>query len=313
MRAYFPRRAFSVLLVLILVLSLFSCTSQKPYAVLHDSSQIGYIPCAVDMINVDVSSEQAFIYELETNRFIYLKGEESIVYPASTVKLLTALFALSQMPADELITVGDEVSMIGKDSSIAYVREGHVLTLEMLIQGMLIASGNDAAYAIAAAVGRSMLDDKNASARSAIDAFVNGMNEYAVTIGTCGSNFVSPDGYEINANYTTLEDMVLVSKCAYENELIMKYAGMPFADVVYSSGQTNTWKNTNLMLDSDSKYYNEKVSGLKTGSLGRGNYNLICTVESNGKNFIIGVFASKSKDTRFEDMQTLIASLPVSA
>lgn len=312
MRVGTVTKTASALLILIVLLNFCACTQNKPGAVLHNEGDVGYISCIADMKNVDISSEQAFIYELDSDSFIYLKGEGLVVYPASTLKLLTALYALSLMPADTLITAGDEIEMIAKDSSVAYIKKGHVLTLEMLIQGMMIPSGNDAAYVVAAAVGRLILGDEAAKAKDAVRVFVDGMNTYAVNLGTCGSHFVSPDGYELESNYSTVEDMTIISKCAYENDIIMKYANMPFAEVVYASGQTNIWTNTNQMLIPESKYYNEDISGLKTGSLGKGNYNLICTLEHNGKKYIIGVFAAKSADTRFEDMQTLIDSLDVS-
>ena len=85
----------------------------------------------------------------------------------------------------------------------------------------------------------------------------------------------------------------------------MKYAAMFKDDVVYSSGHTNTWTNTNAQLDSDSKFYNKSVVGLKTGSL-EGSYSLVTVYDTRNARFIIGVFGSDNENSRYNDTQTLI-------
>jgi D-alanyl-D-alanine carboxypeptidase (penicillin-binding protein 5/6) len=89
----------------------------------------------------------------------------------------------------------------------------------------------------------------------------------------------------------------------------MQYAGIPTANVVYASGHTNTWKNTNLLLQPDSLFYSPFVTGLKTGSGGQGNYSLISSVQYEEKSYIIGVFSSPDENTRFSDTLKIIKEL----
>lgn len=298
------------ILIFAVMISLFGCTKPRRHAVLHKEDQNGYIPCVSTMADVGISSEQAFVYDIASESFSYLKGEKNVIYPASTTKLLTIVYALTLLSPDELVTPGDEIELVKEGSSLAYVNSKHTLTVEMLIEGMLLPSGNDAAYALAAAAGRKLSSDTGISGKEAVALFIDGLNAYARQMGLCGSNFESPDGYWEKSHYSTVEDIALVAAAAYKNEIIRKYCGMHSDDVVYASGQTNHWTNTNLMLDKNSKYYDSRVTGLKTGSLGRGNYSLICSVEfRNGSSYIVGIFSSATSNSRYDDMLTIINAL----
>jgi len=282
------------------------CGQSKPQAVLHGEDETGYISCSKNLLNVDIESSQAFVYDLQNGKFVFIKGENEILYPASTTKLLTIIFALTVLELDALVTPTDELDLVMPDSSIAYIKKNHILTVEMLIEGMLLPSGNDAAYVLAAAAGKVISGDKTISGKEAVDVFINGMNNYGQKIGLCGSNFITPDGYYNQDHYSTVEDMAIISLLAYNNDLIMKYAGVQKDSVVYASGHTNTWENTNLMLDGDSEFYSPYVTGLKTGSAGKGNYCFICTFEKESQKYIAGVFSSESNDTRFSDMLKIV-------
>lgn len=290
-----------------------SCATQikRPDAVLHTPTSSGYIPCISNDDSIEISAAQAFVYDISAGGFTYLKGNDTIMYPASTTKLLTILYALTLLDPSEIVAPGDELDLVAKDASIAYIKQSHKLSVEMLIEGMLLPSGNDAAYALAATAGKKLLSLSNSatddvSGTTAVGKFIEGMNDYAVSIGMCGSHFESPDGYYSDGHYSTLEDIAIVSKLAYENEIIRKYSGLHEDDVIYASGHTNHWTNTNLMLDKNSEYYCPYVNGLKTGSAGKGNYSLICSLEISGRAYIIGVFSAKGKNERFADMKTII-------
>lgn len=236
---------------------------------------------------------------------LYSADSSNRVYPASLTKLCTILYALTIMQPEQLIEPGDEVYMPPEGSSFAYIRPGHKLTLEMLIEGMLLPSGNDAAYAVAAHGGYILRNDDSITPEEAVRAFVDGMNDYAKKLGCTDTNFTTPDGFAGEEHYSTTGDMAIIAKAAADNELIMKYAGMYTDDVVYASGHTNTWTNTNAFLDPGSEYYDEHIVGLKTGSL-EGSYSMITVYEDGGKRLIIGVFGSPTKDGRYKDTVSLI-------
>ncbi len=252
-------------------------------------------------------SEHTFIIDLNSQEEHYRTTSASEVYPASTTKLLTALCALEILDADALITPGDEVYLPPEGSSSAYIRPNHTLTLEMLIEGMMIPSGNDAAYAVAAACGYSLSENEEIGYEEAVEKFVAYMNDYASQLGCTSSNFTTPDGFADGEHYSSAKDMAIIARAAVENEIIMKYSGLYSDDVTYASGHINTWINTNCFLDESSKYYNKNVIGLKTGSLD-GNYSLIVLYDDGEVRLLIGVFGAPSDDARYKDVENIIDS-----
>ena len=103
----------------------------------------------------EVSAKQAFIYDSLLD-ITFAKGDmEQRIYPASITKLYTAYVALQYLTPDTVITAGGELSFVGAGSTVAYISRGDCLTAEMLVQGMLLPSGNDAAYVLACTVSGS--------------------------------------------------------------------------------------------------------------------------------------------------------------
>ena len=290
----------------LLVYRLVSSPSRPP-ADLHGKDDPGYIPVSGELLDLEVSADQVFIYDCNRGEIVYLKGEAEVVYPASTTKLLTILCALEVLSPDEIVTPGAELSLVASGSSLAYVKEHHRLSVQMLIEGMLLPSGNDAAYVLAAAAGNRMSDGE-VTGKEAVAVFMEHMNAYAKTLGLKGSSFTVPDGFAGTEHYSTLEDMLLIARAAAQNPIIARLAALHEDKVTYASGETNTWTNTNALLDPDSPYYRLSVTGLKTGSLDR-NYNVIVTAEQNGERYIIGIFGAKDKNARFADAAKAVDAL----
>ncbi len=292
-------------LIIIFTFIFSSCGGVRPYAVLHDEFDGYAIAYSDRLYNINIKSPQGFVYDVQNNYFVFTKGEGKVVYPGSTSKLITALYALSVLSPEKVITAGDELDFVKPGSSIAYIKKGHRLTVEMLLEGMLLPSGNDAAYVIAAAVGRE-IEGEDLSATEAIEAFIRGVNAYAKDLGLCGTFITVPDGYAGEAHYTTTEDMAIVAKAAMANPIIAKYAATYSADVRYVSGETNTWVSTNKLLDKQSKYYSPYALGLKTGSIS-GEYSLLFAFRfDDGREYIAGVFGADGKNDRFEDANEII-------
>lgn len=303
-----PIALFCALLMLFTGCTASPDISHHTPAVLHKNEETGYIPSAEQLLDLSITSPQAFVYDRNSKEFLYITGEEYILFPASTAKLLTILYAMTLLSPDEPITPGNELELVPENSSIAYIKAHHTLTAEMLIEGMLLPSGNDAAYVLAAAAGK-RLDSSVPDGKAAVKVFMTGLNEYALSLGMCGSLFTTPDGFHDGSQYSTLEDMAIVARLAAENPLIMRYAGLASDDVVYASGHTNTWRNTNLQLFPKNEYYHEFVTGLKTGSGGTGNFSLITTVQFHEESFIIGIFSSPDETTRFRDTAVILKEL----
>lgn len=333
------------LLALILSLILCSCSSPSVSVVTHGPGDPGYIPvvkgssgalspapsspCTIPDGTTpwefasptpaphypapDFLCAQSFVYDVQRKSFLFIDGNNRIIYPASTTKLLTILYAQTLLSLDRVVKPGDELELVGPNSSIAYIKpyktSGHCLTVEQLIEGMLLPSGNDAAYVLAAEAGRALKPDC-ADGKEAVAVFMDGMNDYAESIGLCGSVFLSPDGYDNKGHYSTLEDMALVARLAYDDPIIRKYAALLSDDVVYHSGHTNTWKNTNWCLDPERPdFYQPEVNGLKTGAVNKEYYCIISSAEIDGQSFIFGFFGEKTMEDRFIDTKTAVAWL----
>lgn len=299
-------RAFSLLFAVCSLLLIISCGEERATAILHDGDDIHAIAYSSTPFELDVASPQCFVYDAEEKCFAFAKGGDKVVYPGSTSKLLTALYALTILSPDTVITAGDELDFVKPGSSIAYIKKGHRLSVEMLIGGMLIPSGNDAAYVLAAAVGREISGEESSSAESAIESYLVGVNEYAREIGLCGTKVTVPDGYDDERHYTTIEDLAIIARLACENDIVSKYAAMAEVSVTYASGHTNTWVNTNRLLEVGGEYYSPFARGLKTGSI-MGEYSLIFSFElEDGREYIAGVFGADGKNIRFADALEII-------
>ena len=259
-------------------------------------------------INVSVSSPYAILIDANTNEILYITGDpEARIYPASTTKLLTAIVAIKNCPTDEVFKPGDELSLVAKDSSVAYVKKNHELSLDMLIEGMMLPSGGDAAYVVAAGVGRKIAGDETLTGTAAVSVFMDEMNRYGKEVlGLRDTNFTCPDGYHDDDHYTTLIDIMTIARAAMSEPLIMKYAGMFKDDVRYASGHKNTWTNTNLLLDPDSKYFYENATGMKTGTTDEAGCCLIASAAIGTKKVLAGVFGAENTKTRFNDGRTLL-------
>lgn len=241
-------------------------------------------------------SGYALVYDKNKNEIVYSNEDvDAAMYPASTTKLLTALYALSVSELDYEITVGTELQLVAGDSSKAGIRQGDTYTLYELIGLMLIPSGNDAAYAIARGVG-ALLCREGCSNGEALHAFCDGMNDFAKEkLGMENTNFITPDGYHDEAHVTTLMDMLKISVAASENETILEFSGMVSYTCESSSGRSITVSNTNGLIKPGYQFYNKYITGLKTGhtsAAGR----CICVSYDDGENsYIVLVFNVKKE------------------
>jgi D-alanyl-D-alanine carboxypeptidase (penicillin-binding protein 5/6) len=279
----------------------------SPKAVLHKPGEQGFIPMTETPLDFDIETPYAVVYDGGSDRILYRKGGDRVIYPASTTKLLTILTALQVLTPLEIIRPGDELSLLDEDSSVAGVEEGHALTVEMLIEAMLLPSGNDAAYVLAAAAGE-RISEGMVSGADAVPVFIAFMEEYGRSIGLVGTHFTVPDGLAFEEHYTTLEDMVLIGKAAMKCPLIRRYAATAHDNVTYQSGHTNTWTNTNPLLRPDTPWYRPAVTGLKTGYL-RHNSCILLSVEANNSYYLVGLFGAEDSDMRCADAVRIVDKL----
>ena len=213
--------------------------------------------------------------------------------------------------------------MIDEDSTMAGLEEGDRLTVNMLIGGMMLPSGNDAAYALAAATGRQIQNQPDLGAEEAVAAFVDEMNRQALLLGMTGSHFANPDGIHDDAHYLSVQDMCRLARLAMGTPILVEYARTP-AMTVQLGDREITWRNTNALLhDRERIFYNEQedeeeeeevyrnfyceyATGLKTGRTTPAGSCLLSSFDVQGRQLIIGVFDCLDGEYRFADTLFLL-------
>lgn len=246
-------------------------------------------------------AQQYFVYDCNANTFLVSSGQANErVYPASITKLFTAYVAMQYLEPTAEITAGNALDMVAWGSSVAKIQKGDVLTVEQLVEAMLLPSGNDAAYLLACAAGKVIADDENLNTLSALQAFMSQMNSQAATLGMTGTHFVNPDGIHDTNHYSTFGDLTILGKLSLENETIMKYAITPKEDVVLH-GETVKWKNTNALIDPSTPYYCPYAVGLKTGQTPSAGSCLLSAFRMDSYSLLIGVFGCPEEEDRFDD------------
>ncbi|MDD6193700.1 MAG: serine hydrolase [Lachnospiraceae bacterium] len=208
------------------------------------------------------------VFNLATGECTYGQNLFGRMYPASTTKILTCLVAIEQGDLSQMITVSSHAADQTPDSSVANLSTGDVMSLEDLLYGLMLRSGNDAAIAIAEAIG----GDE--------EGFAKLMNERANSIGATNSHFVTPHGLHQDDHYTTIYDMYLIFQEALKNDTFVQIMSSPSYHVTYTgvdgSTKAQDWNNTNrYLLGKEKAPAGFTVVGGKTGTTYEAGYCLV--------------------------------------
>ena len=245
----------------------------------------------------ELNAEIAF-YCVEDHEFLYSQKADERIAPASLTKLLTASVALYYISPDEVFTVGSEQELVPEKSSRCLILPGHRLKLYDLITGMLLASGNDAAYTVAVSTARALNPEISMTDSEAVDHFCGLMNDFAKNLGMKNSHFTTPDGSDSDDQYTTVTDLLLLSEYALSVPDIYEISSAYQKYVIFESGENITWTNSNKLLCPDSRFYSEYALGMKTGTTNRAGKCLIAVFVKNGKTYIsivVGCFTDSDR------------------
>ncbi len=254
-------------------------------------------------------STASLIYCVDDSRILLEYEPDKKISTASTSKLLTAVVALSYFSPEEEITIGSEVNLYHPGSSLCGLYEGVRLTFYDLLTGLLVESGNEAAYVVAAQTARKAFPDKTFTDREAVDAFIVLMNEKAKSIGMHSSNFTSPEGWDDINHYSTVKDLLTLTKYALYYKEIDEIVRLEAVTVTVLSGETFYWENTNKLLRQDSEYYMPEATGIKTGTTPFAGSALISRVTESGKSYIlinIGCYDDSGRYGIVKEMYELI-------
>ena len=237
----------------------------------------------------ELTAKRYFAYDVREGKYLTTLGDtDEKLYPASITKLLTAHVVLQHMKPEDTVVVGDALTLVHEGSSTAGLAEGDTLSVEQLISAMMLPSGNDAAQVAAVAAGR-VIGGKDQDCAAAVGTFVAEMNKQAEALGMKGSHFENPDGWHHENHYTTMNDLVILSKKVLANPLILKYTSLA-EDSVEMADRTLEWKNTNFLLHSQAEAYIPNTIGLKTGYTDPAGGCLVSAFFEGDRLWIIGVF-----------------------
>lgn len=257
----------------------------------------------------DLSAQYVYALDSSNGQILFDKNSTSKCYPASTTKILTSIVAIESINLDTTFTVGNEINFAEEGSSLAYLVQGEEISLKDLLYGLMLPSGNDAAYTIAVNVARILTGNPILTDNEAVTYFVNLMNEKAQEIGMVNSHFEVPDGYHNKNHYVTAQDMMRLLIYAQRVDTLKQVASTQSYSTTALTGQEHTWINTNKLLDQNSSYYYEGVNGFKTGFHDDAGNCLIVTANINNREVFLIIMKSETDDTRYQDATTLLDSI----
>lgn len=250
----------------------------------------------------EITAQRYFVYDVRTGQYLQQKGElDEKLYPASITKLMSVYVMLQYMDESDVVTVGDALTLVQPDSSLANLQAGDQLTVSQLVAAMMLPSGNDAAQTAAVATGRVIADNQNLTPAEASQVFVQQMNEQAQALGMIGTHFANADGFHDDNHYTTMEDLRILAEKILADPTIVGYTSRREETVNLLDGE-RTWKNTNYLLHPQMGSYIPGTIGLKTGYTSAAGSCLMSAFFVEDRLLIIGVFGAPAHtDDRYLD------------
>lgn len=226
----------------------------------------------------DISAGQAILVDGDTGKVLYEKAADEKAYPASTTKIMTALITLETLkkydsPISQIVEVPQAAE--GVEGSSLYLQAGEKISIEDLLYGLMLVSGNDAAVALSEIIGGSQ------------ERFVEMMNLKAAELGCCNTNFVNPNGLFDENHYTTVRDMSTIAREAMKNGIFRRIVASEKWNADSREGTYVTFSNKNKTV-----HQYEGGNGIKIGYTENSGRTLVASAERNGKTMICVVMSA---------------------
>lgn len=233
-----------------------------------------------------INSRSAVVYDRKSKKVIWGKKENERRPMASTTKIMTAIVVLENANLDDTVTVSKKAA--GTGGSRLGLKTGDKITINNLLYGLLLVSGNDAAVALAEHLSGS------------VESFAEKMNQKAEEMNLEDTHFIVPHGLDMENHYTTALELAEMADYAMNNK---KFAEIVATKVktINISGRSKSLINTNELLGNL-----EGVNGVKTGFTNGANRCLVTSVSRNGMNVIAVVLGADTKKDRTRDSVEII-------
>ncbi len=237
-----------------------------------------------------LDAQAAVLVDMNRREVLYVKDHHTPRPMASTVKIVTAIVALEQAPLNTIIEV--DAAAAAMEPNVMGLQAGERLTLEALLYGLMLDSGNDAAEAIA----RGVFGDR---AR-----FIRLMNDLATTLGLRNTHFVNPSGLDDPAQHSSAYDLAVLATYALQNPTFREIVGTQRKVISASreAGREHGWfgpTNLNRLIGSYPGAF-----GVKPGWTGDAGYTLVAAAERGGRSLLVVVLGSRG---HFTDAERLLS------
>ena len=219
---------------------------------------LALLPCRAEA--AQLSATAAILMDADSGEVLYEKDAGRRMRIASTTKIMTALVALERARLTDTVTVTKDHMVEG---SSMYLKPGETVTVEELLYGLMLCSGNDAALALADCCG-------------GLEAFVAAMNDKAAALGMTGTSFANPNGLDDENHYSTARDMAVLAAYAAKDPTFRRICSTRTATV---GGRTMT--NHNKLLSQV-----EGCIGMKTGYTKAAGRTLVSCAERQGRRLV---------------------------
>lgn len=243
-------------------------------------------------LSLATQAKSAIMIEASTGKIIYEKNANESMAMASMTKMMTLLLIMENIENgnlswDEKITTSEYAASMG--GSQIFLQVGEVMTVEDLVKGICIGSGNDAAVAMAERIGGTE------------EEFVKMMNKKVKELGLKNTNFVNACGLDDDNHYSSAYDMVMIAKELVKYDKILEYTGT-YEDYLRKDSESPFWLvNTNKLV----RYYSG-VDGLKTGYTKTAGYCITTTAKKDNMRLITVVMGEPSSAVRSSETTVML-------
>lgn len=251
----------------------------------------------------DTTSEAAGLFDITDGQVMYSKNAFERLYPASITKVMTALIAIKYGDLTDTVTVTEDAVITEAGATLAGIHPGDQFTMEQLLYGLMLPSGNDAGAAIAVHMAGS------------IDAFAELMNREAQKLGATGTHFMNPHGLTNADHYTTAYDLYLIFNEALKQPEFRKVTGTTSYTADYTDGSGNpvstTWEGGNwYMVGQRQTPDGLTVFSGKTGTTSAAGFCLImASRDQKEKEYISVVLKAPSRPGLYDNMTNIISKI----
>ena len=238
------------------------------------------------------NAKSAIMIEASTGEILFQKNKDEKLAPASMTKMMSMLLIMEEIENgnfkwNEMITTSEKASSMG--GSQIFLKVGEKMTVEDLLKGVAIASGNDAVVALAERVSGSE------------EQFVKRMNTRAQDLGLKNTNFINATGLTADNHYSSAYDMSLIAKELVKHEKILEFTST-YEDYLRKDTKSPFWLvNTNRLVR-----FKEGVDGLKTGFTDEAGYCLTATMKKDNMRLITVVMKEENTSKRSADTTKML-------